>query len=61
MTGLLPSPIYPVVDHPRWIERLGAAGARFIQLRLKDLDSETLRAQVIEGQEAAARHNVRWC
>ncbi|GAB6854257.1 thiamine phosphate synthase [Asaia astilbis] len=59
MTGLLPSPIYPVVDHPRWIERLGAAGARFIQLRLKDLDSETLRAQVIEGQEAAARHNVR--
>lgn len=59
MSSLLPSPIYPVVDHPRWVERLGAAGARFIQLRLKDLETETLRAQVIEGQEAAARHNVR--
>lgn len=59
MSSLLPSPIYPVVDHPRWVERLGAAGARFIQLRLKDLEPETLRAQVIEGQEAAARHNVR--
>ncbi|WP_336945384.1 thiamine phosphate synthase [Asaia sp. HN010] len=59
MSSLLPSPIYPVVDHPRWVERLGAAGARFIQLRLKDLAPETLRAQVIEGQEAAARHNVR--
>ncbi|WP_025885582.1 thiamine phosphate synthase [Asaia prunellae] len=59
MTSRLPSPIYPVVDHPRWVERLGAAGARFIQLRLKNLDPETLRSQVIEGQEAAARHNVR--
>ncbi|GBQ98189.1 thiamine phosphate synthase [Asaia lannensis] len=59
MTARLPSPIYPVVDHPRWVERLGAAGARFIQLRLKNLDPETLRAQVIEGQEAATRHNVR--
>ncbi|WP_122039431.1 thiamine phosphate synthase [Asaia bogorensis] len=59
MTSRLPSPIYPVVDHPRWVERLGAAGARFIQLRLKNLDPEILRAQVIEAQEAAARHNVR--
>ncbi|GBR10546.1 thiamine phosphate synthase [Asaia siamensis] len=59
MNSRLPSPIYPVVDHPRWIERLGSAGARFIQLRLKDLSPEVLRAQVIEGQEAAARHNVR--
>ncbi|NVN44553.1 thiamine phosphate synthase [Asaia siamensis] len=59
MSSRLPSPIYPVVDHPRWIERLGSAGARFIQLRLKDLSPEVLRAQVIEGQEAAARHNVR--
>ncbi|GBQ83904.1 thiamine phosphate synthase [Asaia krungthepensis] len=59
MNSRLPSPIYPVVDHPRWVERLGAAGARFIQLRLKNLDPETLRAQVIEGQEAAVRHNVR--
>ncbi|MBU2653186.1 thiamine phosphate synthase [Acidomonas methanolica] len=57
MTRLI-SPIYPVVDHPRWVERLGGAGARFIQLRLKDLPPETLRAQVVEAQEAAARHNV---
>ncbi|AQS87049.1 thiamine phosphate pyrophosphorylase [Neoasaia chiangmaiensis NBRC 101099] len=55
----LPSPIYPVVDHPRWVDVLGGAGARFIQLRLKDLAPEALRAQVMEGQAAAARHNVR--
>ncbi|CAI9119661.1 thiamine phosphate synthase [Brytella acorum] len=54
----LPSPIYPVVDHPRWVHILGGAGARFIQLRLKELAPEALRSQVIEAQEAAARHNV---
>jgi len=54
----LPSKIYPVVDHPRWVERLGGAGARFIQLRLKDLPAEELRAQIETAQELAVRHNV---
>ncbi|MBS1050900.1 thiamine phosphate synthase [Gluconobacter japonicus] len=54
----LPSKIYPVVDHPRWVERLGGAGARFIQLRLKDLPPEEQRAQIETAQELAARHNV---
>ena len=54
----LPSKIYPVVDHPRWVERLGGAGARFIQLRLKDIPSEEIRAQAETAQELAARHNV---
>ncbi|MEN3175566.1 thiamine phosphate synthase [Gluconobacter sp. OJA] len=54
----LPSKIYPVVDHPRWVERLGGASARFIQLRLKDMPSEEIRAQAETAQELAARHNV---
>ncbi|QDH16143.1 thiamine phosphate synthase [Swingsia samuiensis] len=54
----LPSKIYPVVDHPRWVEILGGAGARFIQLRLKDLPPEELRAQVQKAQELAVLHNV---
>ncbi|GBR54496.1 thiamine phosphate pyrophosphorylase [Neokomagataea thailandica NBRC 106555] len=54
----LPSRIYPIVDHPRWVERLGGAGARFIQLRLKNLSPEDLRAQAEEGLALAARHNV---
>lgn len=54
----LPSKIYPVVDHPRWVGRLGGAGARFIQLRLKDLPPEELRAQIETAQELAVRHNV---
>ncbi|EHH68493.1 thiamine phosphate synthase [Gluconobacter morbifer] len=56
----LPSKIYPVVDHPRWVETLGSAGARFIELYLRDLDlpEEELRAQAITAQELAVRHNV---
>nr|WP_294916789.1 thiamine phosphate synthase [uncultured Neokomagataea sp.] len=57
-SSALPSRIYPIVDHPRWVERLGGAGARFIQLRLKDLSTEDLRAQAEEGLILAARHNV---
>ncbi|MBR0559602.1 thiamine phosphate synthase [Neokomagataea anthophila] len=57
-SSTLPSRIYPIVDHPRWVERLGGAGARFIQLRLKDLSAEDLRAQAEEGLTLAARHNV---
>ena len=35
----LPSRIYPVVDSARWVERLTAAGARLIQLRIKHDDA----------------------
>jgi len=54
----LPSPIYPVVDHPRWVGILGAAGARFIQLRLKDIPLEECRVQVTEAMALAAEHDV---
>jgi len=58
MTTRLPSPIYPVVDHPDWVARLGAAGATFIQLRLKDLDQNELRRQIKTGQDYARQHGV---
>ncbi|GAA3664811.1 MULTISPECIES: thiamine phosphate synthase [Acetobacter] len=54
----LPQKFYPVVDHAQWVKRLGAAGARFIQLRLKDLPGEELRAQVRQARTYAAEHDV---
>lgn len=54
----LPSRIYAVVDHPRWVERLGGAGLRFIELYLRDLPEEEIRAQALLAQELAARFNV---
>lgn len=54
----LPSRIYAVVDHPRWVERLGGAGLRFIELYLRELPEEEIRAQALLAQELAARFNV---
>lgn len=54
----LPSRIYAVVDHPRWVERLGGAGLRFIELYLRDLPEEEIRAQALLAQELAARFNI---
>ncbi|GEK95960.1 thiamine phosphate synthase [Gluconobacter kanchanaburiensis] len=54
----LPSRIYAVVDHPRWVERLGGAGLRFIELYLRDMPEEDIRAQAQLAQELATRCNV---
>ncbi|MFT9158891.1 MAG: hypothetical protein ABF491_00855, partial [Acetobacter sp.] len=45
----IPQPINPVVDSADWVERLGRAGARFIQLRLKDMSAAALLAEIRRG------------
>jgi len=40
------------------VERLGGAGLRFIELYLRDLSEEEIRAQALLAQELAARFNV---
>ncbi|MDG6093684.1 thiamine phosphate synthase [Acetobacter sp. AN02] len=54
----LPQKICPVVDRAVWIDRLGRAGARFIQLRIKDLGAEDLLREVRQAKELARRHGV---
>lgn len=39
-------PLYPIVDHPDWVERLGRSGARVVQLRMKDLPEPELRVAI---------------
>jgi thiamine-phosphate pyrophosphorylase len=39
-------PFYPVVDSADWVRRLVGAGARLIQLRVKDRPPETVREEV---------------
>lgn len=48
-------PFYPVVPSSEWVARLVAAGARFIQLRLKDLPAEDVRRQVREAHATCVR------
>lgn len=54
----LPQRIYPVVDRASWVARLGKAGARFIQLRVKDREGDALRQEIETALSAAAVHGV---
>ncbi|MBE7728201.1 thiamine phosphate synthase [Komagataeibacter sp. FXV3] len=58
MTTVLPSRIYPVVDAAHWVGSLGQAGARLIQLRLKDMGEDELRRAVREALRLARAHDV---
>jgi thiamine-phosphate pyrophosphorylase len=50
---------YPVVPSAQWAARLVPAGARFIQLRIKDQPEAELRRQVREAQAVCATHGAQ--
>lgn len=56
--SILPQKIYPIVDTANWIDRLGGAGARFIQLRVKNLEGEALLAEIRQAHTYAKKHGV---
>lgn len=46
---------YPIVDSAAWIRRLLPAGARLVQLRVKDRSAEALRAEIRESKGLCER------
>ncbi|MGH8270311.1 MAG: thiamine phosphate synthase, partial [Steroidobacteraceae bacterium] len=46
---------YPILDSAAWIRRLLPAGARLVQLRVKDRPLETLRAEIRESMGLCQR------
>jgi thiamine-phosphate pyrophosphorylase len=50
---------YPVVPSAEWVARLVPAGARFIQLRIKDQPEAELRRQVRAAQAVCAKHGAQ--
>ncbi len=50
---------YPVVPGAEWVARLVPAGARFIQLRIKDRPEAELRREVREAQAVCAKHGAQ--
>lgn len=48
-------PFYPIVDSAAWVARLVGAGARFIQLRVKDKDEAQVAREAREALSACAR------
>ncbi len=57
MMGL--DPFYPIVDSALWVERLVAAGARLIQLRVKERAQADVRAQVRAALALCARYGAQ--
>ncbi|MBS0222688.1 MAG: thiamine phosphate synthase [Proteobacteria bacterium] len=49
---------YPVVPDADWVARLVPAGARFIQLRIKDKPDAELRSQVRAAKAVCAAHGA---
>jgi len=47
--------VYPIVDSAAWIRRLLPAGARLVQLRIKDREAAELRAEIRESKSLCAR------
>ncbi|HEX4051841.1 MAG TPA: thiamine phosphate synthase [Steroidobacteraceae bacterium] len=48
------APVYPIVDSAAWVTRLLPVGARLIQLRIKQMDSEQLRREIIASRDRCA-------
>jgi thiamine-phosphate pyrophosphorylase len=51
-------PFYPVVPDASWVARLVPAGAKFVQLRIKDKPEDELRRQVREARDVCAKHRA---
>jgi len=47
--------VYPIVDSAAWIKRLLPAGVRLVQLRVKDLPTQDVRAEVRAARDLCAR------
>jgi thiamine-phosphate pyrophosphorylase len=47
--------VYPVVDSAHWVRRLLPVGVRLVQLRVKDLPAEEVRAEIRESKTLCAR------
>jgi thiamine-phosphate pyrophosphorylase len=52
-------PFYPIVPDADWVARLVPAGARLIQLRIKNQPVEEIRRQVRQAKQACGAHGAQ--
>jgi thiamine-phosphate pyrophosphorylase len=52
-------PFYPIFDSAEWLERLLPLGVKLVQLRIKDKDEATLRAEIRRARELCAAHQCQ--
>ncbi len=52
-------PFYLIVDSAAWIERLVPLGVKLVQLRIKDLSDEVIRAEIRRAKSVCAAHGCQ--
>ena len=52
-------PFYLIVDSAGWIERLVPIGVKLVQLRMKDLSEDRLRAEIRRAKAVCAAHGCQ--
>ncbi|MGQ3211384.1 MAG: thiamine phosphate synthase [Shinella sp.] len=52
-------PFYLIVDSADWIERLVPVGVKLVQLRMKDLPEDRLRAEIRRAKTICAEHGCQ--
>lgn len=51
-------PFYPIFDDVRWLRRMLPLGVKLVQLRLKDMPADVLRAQIEESRDLCRAHEA---
>lgn len=52
-------PFYPVLPDAAWVARIAAQGAKFIQLRLKDMEPAAIKTEIARALEVASNHRCQ--
>jgi thiamine-phosphate pyrophosphorylase len=57
LSALILDPFYPVLPDAAWVARIASQGAKFIQIRVKDMLPSATRAEIARALELSAAHS----
>ena len=52
-------PFYLIVDSAAWIARLAPLGVKLVQLRIKEMDEQNLKAEIAEAKRICTGHDCQ--
>lgn len=52
-------PFYLIVDSAAWIARLAPLGVKLVQLRIKEMEEQNLKAEIAEAKRICADHDCQ--
>ena len=59
MSGGALDPFYPVLPDAAWVARIASQGARFIQLRVKDMPPLAVKSEIARALEIVSAHGCQ--